>query len=281
MDQNIHMESQFENLRGQLAIDCGACCGLCCIALYFAKSEGFPTDKKAGKPCGQLLNDFRCKIHPQLAEKGLKGCMAYDCFGAGQKVTQSIYGGATWKNMPPDQAAEMFDVFLRVCRLHQILWYLIEAISLTPAQKLKNELKGLIIKIQTTAGSSPKDICAFDLEEYRSRVNHALKEAGECVQKEVRGSIEKAQIRKDLCGRDFGRADLSGENFFMALMISSNLSGCRLRGTNFLGADLRDADLRDADLSESIFLTQMQINEAKGSKHTRLPGWLVRPGHWK
>lgn len=66
----------------------------------------------------------------------------------------------------------------------------------------------------------------------------------------------------------------------MALMIASDLRGCKLRGTNFLGADLRDADLSNADLSESLFLTQMQINEASGNKGTRLPKWLEYPEHW-
>lgn len=280
MDRNIHMENQFEDLRGQLRIDCEKCCGLCCVALYFSKSEGFPNDKKAGKPCGNLLPDFRCKLHSQLSEKGLKGCIAYDCFGAGQKVTQMIYDGTSWKTMPPDRAEEMFEVFIRVYQLHQILWYLIEAVSLTAAQKLKNELKGLILKIQTTVGSSPADIRSFDIEAYRNRVNHVLKEAGECVCQSICPSKARKPGNRDYLGKQFCGADLSGQDFSMALMIASDLRGCKLRGTNFLGADLRDADLSNADLSESLFLTQMQINEASGNKGTRLPKWLEYPEHW-
>ncbi|MCO7120422.1 pentapeptide repeat-containing protein [Ihubacter massiliensis] len=281
MDRNIHMENQFEDLRAQLHIDCGKCCGLCCTALYFSKSEGFPSNKKAGKPCPNLLSDFRCKIHSQLSQEGLKGCIAYDCFGAGQKVTQMIYSGSAWKTMPPDRAQEMFDVFIRVYQLHQILWYLIEALSLTAAQKHKNELKGLILKIQTTVGNSPADICSCDIEAYRKRVNHVLKEVGDSVGESVGGNKTGKLDESEYLGRQFGKADLSGQDFSMALMIASDLSGCKLRGTNFLGADLRDTDLSNADLSESIFLTQMQINEAKGNKHTRLPDWLERPDHWK
>ena len=72
----------------ELRVDCKKCFGLCCIALYFSASEGFPTNKDAGKPCINLQSDFTCSVHQNLRKKGLKGCTAYDCFGAGQKVYQ-------------------------------------------------------------------------------------------------------------------------------------------------------------------------------------------------
>ena len=53
-----------------------------------------------------------------------------------------------------------------------------------------------------------------------------------------------------------------------------------LRGVDFIGADLRDADLRGANLSTSMFLTQMQINSAKGDIKTTLPSHRQRPSHW-
>ena len=72
-----------------LKIDCKNCFGLCCVALYFSKFEGFPSDKVAGKPCSHLSDDFSCKIHESLSDKGLKGCTAYDCFGAGKRSHRS------------------------------------------------------------------------------------------------------------------------------------------------------------------------------------------------
>ncbi len=53
-----------------------------------------------------------------------------------------------------------------------------------------------------------------------------------------------------------------------------------LRGVDFIGADLRDVDLRGANLSSSMFLTQMQINSAKGDVKTLLPPHIQRPSHW-
>ncbi|MGL6219101.1 MAG: pentapeptide repeat-containing protein, partial [Lacrimispora sphenoides] len=59
------------------------------------------------------------------------------------------------------------------------------------------------------------------------------------------------------------------------------LSGCSLWKTNFLGADLRDANIKNADLSNSIFLTQMQINSAIGNSNTKIPINLTRPATWE
>ncbi|SDF52972.1 Pentapeptide repeat-containing protein [Fontibacillus panacisegetis] len=47
-----------------------------------------------------------------------------------------------------------------------------------------------------------------------------------------------------------------------------------LRRADFIGADFRDADVSGADLRDSIFLTQAQVNSAKGNKDTKLPGYL-------
>ncbi len=91
-------ESKFDK---ELRVDCKKCFGLCCIALYFSASEGFPTNKDAGKPCINLQSDFTCSVHQNLRKKGLKGCTAYDCFGAGQKVSQITYEGHSWSEIPP------------------------------------------------------------------------------------------------------------------------------------------------------------------------------------
>ena len=72
----------------------------------------------------------------------MKGCIGYDCFGAGQQVTQVIYQGQTWNDIP-NQSTEIFDVFLIVFQLYQIRYYLIEATSLISAQPLKETIQCL------------------------------------------------------------------------------------------------------------------------------------------
>ncbi|HCW54124.1 MAG TPA: hypothetical protein DG753_10380, partial [Clostridium sp.] len=49
---------------------------------------------------------------------------------------------------------------------------------------------------------------------------------------------------------------------------------------DFRDADFRDADFSGADLSKSIYITQIQINSAKGDLNTKLPESLIRPQSW-
>ena len=49
---------------------------------------------------------------------------------------------------------------------------------------------------------------------------------------------------------------------------------------DLIGADFADADLRGANLTESLFLTQSQLDAAKGDNDTKLPPPLTRPTHW-
>ena len=93
--------------RQNLRADCEKCFGLWCVALYFSASEGFPVDKNAGMPCINLKTDFNCSVHKNLRKRGLKGCTAYDCFGAGQKVAQITYGGHDWRQVA-EVAKQMF-----------------------------------------------------------------------------------------------------------------------------------------------------------------------------
>ena len=82
----------------ELQADCAQCFGLCCVALPFAASADFAIDKAAGSPCRNLRTDYRCGIHTELRQRGFNGCTVYDCFGAGQKVSQVTFGGADWRS---------------------------------------------------------------------------------------------------------------------------------------------------------------------------------------
>jgi len=93
--ENKYNKELYNSLRG----DCEKCFGLCCVALYFSASEGFPINKDAGKPCLNLQTKFGCSVHKDLRKQGLKGCIAYDCFGAGQRVAQVAYKGIDWKKV--------------------------------------------------------------------------------------------------------------------------------------------------------------------------------------
>lgn len=269
------VDGKYTYLVETLKIDCEKCSGLCCVALYCMKTDGFPADKQAGKPCKYLMSDFLCAIHSKLVSKNMRGCLAYDCFGAGQKTTQNYYPNGTWETNP-ELENKICGIFMTVLQLHQMLWYLVEAFSLTSDEHLKSVIDALILENEQMTQWSSERISQLNIEKYRLKVNEVLKRVTSTV------SVENSdKIRSTDCfGRNFKKENLNGQDFSMALMIAANLEGCSLQRTNFLGADMRDANLKNTDLSESIFLTQMQINSAKGNSNTKIPINLSRPTVW-
>lgn len=270
-----------------LKADCEKCFGFCCVALYFSASEGFPQNKEAGKPCINLQKDFRCKVHKNLKEKGLKGCMAYDCFGAGQMVAKVTYGGEDWRKMP-QTSKQMYEAFLIMRQIHEMLWYLTEALRVQTDFYIENKLNSIINDTKKLTQLSAEELIKLDLELHRAGVNQLLQQTSEQVRDKA-GNNKKAPLKYkkvfgrgfDLIGKDLRKADLKGEDLRGAFMIAANLSGVNLRGADLIGADMRDADLSGADLSQSIFITQAQINSAKGDLKTKLPISIIRPSHWE
>lgn len=284
-EHNENHEPYSDLNRSDLRSDCAKCFGLCCVTLYFSSSEGFPVDKAAGHPCLNLQADYRCSIHENLWERGLKGCMAYDCFGAGQKVSQVSFAGNDWRKAP-EFAQQMFEVFMVMRQLHELLWYLTEALTLHPACTIHGELKSMLDETEQLTQLSPDALVSFDTAKHREKVNDLLVKASELVHAKVsrangtHSGRSKTRRGADLIGADLRKTDLRGVNLRSALLIAADLRGNDLCGADFTGADFRDADLRGADLSHSIFLTQAQLNTAKGDSNTKLPLSLTRPAHW-
>lgn len=266
--------------------DCGNCFGLCCVALSFAASADFAIEKDAGRPCPNLQSDFRCSIHKDLRQKGFKGCTAFDCFGAGQQVSQVTFGGVDWHD-EQETARKIFDVFPIMLQLHEMLWYLTEALTLKASLLIHRELCSALDETQRLSQLSPDSLLALDVPAHRSKVNALLLKTSERVWAESRRLLKGYKKNKridrrgaDLIGAYLSGADLSGADLRGAYLIAADLRGADLRAADFIGADLRDADLSGADLTGSIFLTQAQISSAKGDTRTKLPHLLSRPAHW-
>lgn len=275
-----------KELQESLKIDCTNCFGFCCTALYFSKSDGFPNDKEAGKPCINLDKNFKCKVHKELRKKGLKGCATYDCFGAGQKVAVDTYKGMDWKKNP-DISNQMFEAFLIIRQIHEMLWYLSEASRMQNNLNIKNKINNMITEITKISNLDAVSLINLDLVIYRSKVNVLLLETSNSIRNKYK-KVKKSNInhKKLISGRlnlicsDFKNTSLVGEDLSGALLIAADLKGKDLSYVDFLGADLRDTDLRGADLSRSIYLTQLQLNSAKGDINTKLPISLSRPEYW-
>jgi uncharacterized protein YjbI with pentapeptide repeats len=261
-----------------LRADCARCFGLCCVAPGFAASADFAIDKPAGQACPNLRGDFRCGIHADLRQRGFRGCTVYDCFGAGQHVAQGTFGGRGWRSAP-QTAPQMFAVFANMRRLHELLWYLSEALTLQPARPIHDELSATHDEIERLTRGGPDALADLDVSACRHDANALLQRVSELVRA---GAVRQRTDRSgaDLVGTDLRGADLAGANLRGALLIAADLSGADLRLADLLGADLRDADLGGADLTGSIFLIQSQLDAARGDADTKLPSSLSRPAHW-
>lgn len=285
-EQRVHAQSVPAHGGPDLRADCADCFGLCCVALAFTASADFAAGKDAGQPCTNLRSDFRCGIHERLRPEGYQGCTVYECFGAGQRISQVTYAGQDWREAP-GTARQMFALLPVVRQLHELLWYLTEALALEPARPLHGGLRAALTRIERLAQGTPGELLALDVAEQRQDVNTLLLRTSELVRagvtKDARG--RKGGRKKDLRGADLigaslRGADLRGANLRGAYLIGADLRGADLRVADLIGTDLRDADLAGADLTGAFFLTQSQLNAAKGDTGTRLPPALTRPAHW-
>ncbi|MEU2624018.1 pentapeptide repeat-containing protein [Streptomyces sp. NPDC007157] len=275
MPEHISERPRPQELRG----DCARCFGLCCVALPFTASADFAVSKPAGRPCRNLGGDHRCGIHTDLRQRGFTGCTVYDCFGAGQRVSQVTFGGQDWRTGTEEHARRMFDAFPVVRQLHELLWYLTEALGLPAARPVHGELRQLLEATEALTLGTPEELAALDVAAHRQRVNVLLLHTSELARADVRGR-KKDRRGADLMGARLRGADLRGASLRGAYLIAADLTGADLRDTDLIGADLRDADLTDADLTGAFFLTQPQLDAARGSAGTRLPASVTRPVHW-
>ncbi|HEU5004065.1 MAG TPA: pentapeptide repeat-containing protein [Actinomycetota bacterium] len=270
--------------RTELRPDCSRCFGLCCVAPAFSVSADFALDKPAGRPCPNLAPDHRCAIHPSLRAQGFPGCAAYDCFGAGQRIAQATFGGRDWRSAP-GTARQMFAAFGVMRQLHELLWYLTEAEALTGAEALPGaellapRLAEAREATETMASGDAARLVALDLDAHRRGVNETLV-AVSVVVRGARGGLGPDRRGALLMGADLRRQDLRNASLRGALLVGANLQGLDLGAADLTGADLRGADLRGAGLGACLFVTQSQIDSARGDTRTRIPAGCQRPTHW-
>lgn len=318
--QPLRSSDEKQSRLSALRADCEHCFGLCCVALPFAASSDFAINKEAGRPCPHLQENCRCGVHSGLRERGFRGCTVYDCFGAGQKITQVTFAGQDWRKAP-ETASRMFEMLPVMRLLHELMWYLNEALSLEmeTALDVRAELGLLLDKTGRLSNLGPDVLLKLDAAAHRDKVNAALLKASELARQSLpepkpqpgakaadgrsgNGRSVSGPSRKHGMGANSGRsqkygpganfrganligaklkgADLRGSSLRGACLIAADLSGADLRRADWTGADLRDTQLAGADLSGSLFLTQAQLNAAQGDASTRLPPSLRHPQHW-
>lgn len=264
--------------RQRLRADCGSCAGLCCVAPGFAASADFAIDKPAGQPCPHLQVDDACGIHDRLRGSGFPGCAVFDCFGAGQHLVQRSPGAAGWRE-DPSAGEAAFAAFPVLRQLHELLWYLLEASERLGPGPLREDVARAAERARALVAGDVAELASVDVAAVRrdagpllGRVSHALRASAPGRRRDREGA--------DLVGARMAGADLRGAGLRGAYLIGADLRGADLRLADLLGADLRAADLSGARLETAIFLTQPQVDAARGDAATTVPAVLRRPAHW-
>jgi hypothetical protein len=149
-----------------LVRDCERCAALCCVAPSFSTSADFAFTKDAHTACPHLDAQRRCTIHGELVERGMRGCAAYDCHGAGQRVTAAFDGDV--------DPARRLDAFLRVRDLHETMAMLDAALQMTLRPALREEIAALIAELDAAVGAALHDD-GFDLRPVRGRARELFR----------------------------------------------------------------------------------------------------------
>jgi hypothetical protein len=253
-----------------LVADCRRCFALCCVLLPFSATSGFGIDKPGGTPCPNLADDDRCGIHSTLREDGWSGCASFECFGAGQQVSQVTYGGVSWRGH--DNLGEMAAVLTVMRQLHEMLVHLAEVAR----RGATDDATRQAAEITRLTAAPPEELLAVDLEELRASVGSTLEAASARIRGD--GTSFRGQ---DLAGRDLRGLGLRDADLRGAVLIAADARAEALGHADLLGADVRDTDVRGTDLGRTLFLTQAQLNTARGDRRTTIPEGLRRPAHWR
>jgi uncharacterized protein YjbI with pentapeptide repeats len=173
----------------------------------------------------------------------------------------------------------MFAVFTVMRQLHELLWYLTEALTLQQAHPLHGALRRALDQTGHLTHTSADELLELDVNGHRRDVNALLQHASELVRAEA-PSPQIDRRGADLIGKNLRGADLRGANLRGAYLIGADLTGAGLALADLIGADVRGADLSGADLAGAIFVIQSQLDAAKGDADTTLPPALHRPAQW-
>ena len=246
-----------------LRSDCARCTGLCCVGLHLVRSADFAIDKPAGTPCPNLRESFGCGIHSRLRESGFPGCVAYDCLGAGQRVTaavRSAHDGATWRD-DPAAARDAFAALPVVTQLHELLWYLAEVLSLPAAAPVHDDARRALAQTAPLADLAPAALLTLDVGAVRRDVGPLIDRASVLVRDAARTTAARRPQHQGAAatgsrsrGSTDGRADGAPGSVVVHRAPDGGLRRRLRPGADLVGADLRALDLTGTDLRGALLL---------------------------
>jgi len=237
-------------MSSEFSADCGRCAALCCIHTTFSRSADFAIDKPAGTPCPHLGSDHRCSIHGQLRSRGFPGCVAFDCYGAGQRIVT--------RQLPESAVSGAFWEAFSLCELG---WHVEHGLRHGPPPALAARLRALLEEVEAALDHLEPS------PDLRVRCSQTLGELSAWSRRPAGRDLSR---QMHLGGRFVG-ADLRRATLFAGCFVGADLRGADLRGADLRGADLRGARLEGADLRATLFFTPTQHAGARVDARTRLP----------
>ena len=238
----------------------------------FSRASGFGVNKASGAPVPPP-RARRPVRHPRHPARGrLAGVTVFDCFGAGQQVSQVTYGGVSWREH--DDLGEMAAVLSVMRQLHEMLAHLDRGRAAArpgvPRRPPRPARRAARRRRRTSCWPSTSTSCATRSATcWRGQRARAGRWAGR---------IDLARRRPGRQGPARHRPARRG-----AARRPADRRRPARRGPH-RGRPARRGRARHRrarrDLAGALFLTQPQLNAMRGDAATRLPGGLARPGHW-
>ena len=81
----------------------------------------------------------------------------------------------------------MFDAFVKMMQLHEMLWYLAEAYRIEREGKAKDAIKKVIDETKNISNLAGDKLIKYDLVAHRFKVNKLLLKTSESVRKYYKG----------------------------------------------------------------------------------------------
>ena len=156
-----------------LIADCENCAALCCVSFPFDAGNTFAYDKRADEPCHNLDAGHKCIIHDMRSAQGFSGCLVFDCHGAGQRVTQELFKGESWRD-DPNLLAPMGRAIRKMRLMHEFLAMMVAAGKLDLPDSLQTDIRLLVQTICPQTPFTPETLEQFDIVDLELRIQAVL-----------------------------------------------------------------------------------------------------------
>ncbi len=171
--------SLHDNIHHDLSADCQHCFGLCCVALPYAKSADFAFDKDGARLAATYNQTINVLYIKTSEKKGFEAVLLMNALAPARRYLKLLMRERIGKTTPKQQARCL--TFSYYAAMHEMLWYIHEALSIETAKPIHRELRACFDKIDKLTRLSKENLLTLQVNEYRAEVNEWLLKTSELV----------------------------------------------------------------------------------------------------